>query len=334
MRGTFIAVLLASALVLGSAGCVDRTAKSGTAPPSTCLRDLNTIPEMAAVLRSRKNDSEEFQDRPFEGLELALTINGMVRSRVDPDADADDLCFTENTPENLDLLANALESNAMPPTVSFIRGRWLDERMQQEWLKRGNLIGSLGYDKLRAGETNAEEFINDVLRNDAALAVLWGGSPPARRYFRFPRTKLRRDHREMDTAKAYLKKNNYVVVPATIDLLDHLFSQRYCSALSRGDQSCANLIKANFRSLAIDTTLKARSISANKAGHDVKHILAVRANQFTCDNLSELLTWYKSLGARFITLDEALSDPFYAADEAGDIVGETRKAQRAAGDKR
>lgn len=334
MRGTFIAVLLASALVLGAAGCVDRTAKSGTAPPSTCLTYLNTIPEMAAVLRSRKSDSEEFQGRPFEGLKLALTINGMVMSHVDPDADADDLCFTENTPENLDRLANALESNAMPPTVNFIRGRSLDEHMQKEWLKRGNLIGSLGYDKLRSGEINAEAFINDVLRNDAALAVLWGGNPPARRYFRFPRTKLRRGYREMDGAKSYLKKNNYVLVPATIDLLDDLFSQRYCSALSRGDQSCANLIKANFRSLAIDTTLRARSIAAEMAGHDVKHILAVRANQFTCDNLSALLAWYKSLGARFIELDEALRDPFYAEDEAGSVVAKTRHAQRAAPDKR
>ena len=61
MKGTLIAVLLALALVAGSAGCVDRMAKSGTAPPSTCLRDLNTIPEMAAVLKSRKNGSEEVQ---------------------------------------------------------------------------------------------------------------------------------------------------------------------------------------------------------------------------------------------------------------------------------
>lgn len=334
MKGTLIAVLLASALVLGSAGCIDRTAKSGTAPPSTCLRDLNTIPEMAAVLESRKNDSEEVQSRPFEGLELALTINGMVRSQIDPDADADDVCFTENTPENLDRLAIALETNALPPTVSFIRGRWLDEPMQKEWLRRGNLIGSLGYDKLRGGPPSAEKFIDDVLRNDEALSVVWGGSPPARRYFRFPRTTLRQDRREMDTAKTYLKKNNYVVVPATIDLLDHLFSQRYCSALSRGDQSCANLIKANFRSLALDATLKARRIAADKSGRDVKHILTVRANQFTCDNLSELLRWYKALGARFISLDEALSDSFYATDDAGKIVGETRRALREAGAER
>lgn len=335
MRGSFIiAVSLSLALGLGAAGCGDRAAKSGTAPPSTCLRDLTTIPEMAGVLRSRKNDAEEFQGRPFEGMELALTINGMVRSQVDPDADADDMCFTENTPENLDRLVTALESNDMPPTVSFIGGRWLDERMQKEWLRRGNLIGSLGYDKLGSERPNAEEFINDVLRNDAALASVWGANPPAKRYFRFPRTKLRRDPQEVERVKEYLKNNKYVLVPTTIDLLDHLFTQRYCSALSRGDQSCANLIKANFRSLAIDMTVKARSIAADKAGHDVKHILAVRANQFTCDNLAELLMWYKSLGARFISLDEALSDPFYAADQAGSIVRETRQALRAAGDKR
>lgn len=334
MKGTLIAVLVALALVPGSMGCVDRTAKSGTAPPSTCLRDLNTIPEMAAVLKARKNHTEEVQGRPFEGLELALTINGMVRSQIDPEGDADDLCFTENTPENLERLANALESNALPPTVSFIRGRWLDERMQKEWLKRGNLIGSFGYNKLRGGPTSAQEFIDDVVRNDAALAVMWEGTPPARKYFRFPRTTLRRDRIEMDTAKAYLKKNNYVLVPATIDLLDHLFSQRYCSALSRGDQSCVNLIKANFRSLALDATIKARGIAANKAGRDIKHILTVRANQFTCDNLSELLRWYKALGARFITLDDALSDAFYVADDTGKIVGETRRALRESGEER
>ncbi|HWN97840.1 MAG TPA: polysaccharide deacetylase family protein [Blastocatellia bacterium] len=334
MRATLIAGLLASTLAMVSGGCIDRTAKSGTNAPSNCLKDLNTIPELAAVLKSRKHDSEEPQGRPFEGLELALTINGMVISHADPDADADDLCFTENTPENLDRLANALESNGVPPTVSFIQGRWLDVRMQKEWLRRGNLVGSFGYDKPRERKTDAEEFIRDVARNDAALGTVWGGNPPTRKYFRFPRTKLRRDPRGLDAVKTYLKKNQYVIVPATIDLLDTLFSQLYCSALSRGDQSCANLIKANFRSLALDTTLKARSIANNLAGHNVKQILVVAANQFTCDNLSELVAWYKSLGARFITLDEALSDPFYASSDAEWVIEQTRSAQLTAAEKR
>ncbi|MEK6303271.1 MAG: polysaccharide deacetylase family protein [Acidobacteriota bacterium] len=334
MRGTFIAVLLASALVIGPAGCTNRTAKSGTAPPSTCLKDLNAIPEMAAVLKSRKHDSDESHERPFEGLELALTINGMVRSHVDPEADADDLCFAENSPENLDRLAKALETSGIPPTVCFIRGRWFDEPMEKEWLKRGNLIGSLGYDRLRPGSSSAEQWIEDISRNDAVLAVLWGGGRPARKYFRFPGTKVRRRNLDIGTVNAYLKKNRYVLVPATIELLDGSFSQLYCGAQSRGDQSCANLIKANFRSLALDTTIKARSIAKNLSGHDVKHILAVGANQFTSDNLADLLAWYKSLGARFIPLDEALLDPFYSSDDAASVAGETRSAQLAAAEKR
>jgi len=334
MRGTFIAALLTSALVMGPAGCTNRTAKSGTAPASTCLKDLNAIPEMAAVLKSRKHDSDESQERPFEGMEFALTINGMVRSEVDPEADADDLCFAENTPENLDRLAKALETNSMPPTVSFIRGRWFDERLAKEWLKRGNLIGSLGYDRLRPRRSSAEEWIENIGRNDAVLAALWGGTRPARKYFRFPGPTLRRGDLEVGTVKAYLKKTHYVVVPATIELLDGSFSQLYCGALGRGDQSCANLIKVNFRSLALDTTLKARSIAKNLTGRDVKHILAVGANQFTSDNLADLLRWYKSLGARFIPLDEALLDPFYASDDAASVARETRSAQLAAAEKK
>jgi len=334
MRGTSIAVLIISALVIAPAGCVNRTARSGTAPPSTCLKDLNAIPGMSAVLKSRKHDSQESQGRPFEGMEIALTINGMVMSDIDPEADADDQCFTENTPENLDRLAKALETNAMPPTMSFISGKWFDERMEKEWLKRGNLIGSLGYDRLRRRKSTAEQFIQDIARNDAVLAGLWGGSSPTRKYFRFPGTRPWRKNRNIDTVNAYLKKNRYTLVPATIDLLDASFSQLYCSALSRSDQSCSNLIRANFRTLALDTTLRARSIAKDQAGHDVKHILAVGANQFTCDNLSELLAWYKSLGARFIPLDEALLDPFYASANAAAVMQEARSAQLAAAEKR
>jgi hypothetical protein len=334
MKPRFIAVLLASGLVVATPGCTSRTAKSGTAPASTCLKDLNAIPEMAAVLKSRKHESEESHERPFEGMEIALTINGMLISHADPDADADDLCFAENSLENLDRLAKAIETNAIPPTVSFIRGRLFDERMGKEWLRRGNLIGSLGYDRVRPRRSSVEQWIEGISRNDAVLGPLWRDGGPAKKYYRFPGKKLRRKELDIGAVNEYLKKNRYVVAPATIDLSDGSFSQLYCGALSRGDQSCANLIKANFRSLALDTTLKARAIAKTLSGHEVKHILAVGANQFTCDTLADLLAWFKSLGARFIPLDEALLDPFYSSDIAASVARQTRSAQFAAAEKR
>jgi hypothetical protein len=47
-----------------------------------------------------------------------------------------------------------------------------------------------------------------------------------------------------------------------------------------------------------------------------------------------MLVWFKGLGARFISLDEALSDPFYAEGNAHGVVGETKSAQFAAAEKK
>ena len=67
------------------------------------------------------------------------------------------------------------------------------------------------------------------------------------------------------------------------------------------------------------------------AGRDVKQILMIQANQLTSDLLDELLRWYKAMGVRFISIDEALGDVFYATEDvtntASQIIWETRRAQ-------
>ena len=99
-----------------------------------------------------------------------------------------------------------------------------------------------------------------------------------------------------------------------------------------------NLVKAKFKSLLLDTTLRARAAAKSRAGYDVKHILMIGANQFTCDNLGELLAYYRSLGAHFISLDEALKDPIYSiVDEKGKpaaraIMREVKRRQLAGSD--
>jgi hypothetical protein len=131
--------------------------------------------------------------------------------------------------------------------------------------------------------------------------------------------------------RAFLKQSGYVEVPATIDSRDDSFSQPYCAALARGDNVCANFIAATFKSLLLDRTIKARAAAGKIAGRDVRQILMIQANQLTCDLLDELLRWYKAMGVRFISLDDALRDPFYAVDDvtnkAKQIIRETKRAQ-------
>lgn len=298
---------------------------------SKCQEELNYIPEVAAWFKARSRESEQAQGHPLEGMEIVLTIDRMVRAKIDTEAAANDWCYKESTVENFDKIVAALKQNEMPPTVNFLIGRSLDPEFQEAWLRSGNLLGNMTFSRKKPKKTTVEEFIEDVEMNDQALAPIIAKHEQARKYFRYPGFTLAPDPQKLARISGYLKQKGYSVVPATIDAKDAMFAQSYCAALSRGDSTCANFIKTTFKSILLDKTLKAREAARRIAGRDVKHILVMEANQLTCDMLGELLGWYKALGARFISIDEALGDQFYTAESASvlanQIISETERAQ-------
>jgi hypothetical protein len=325
---SIITIILLSFLL--SAGCSASKKAQGAKPGMTrCQEELGSIPEVAAASKARSKQPDD--EGALRGMEIALTINWMVRSKADPDQNQDDWCYTENTRENFDKLIGALKENGVPPTVDFLSGDCLDQGLQEEWLRSGNLIGSLTYEGLSVKKRSAQEFIGALARNEQALAPLWSKFERKEKYFRYPALKLGLDDQRPREVRAYLKQNGYIEVPATINTRDERFSQSYCAARARGDNVCANFVAATFKSLLLDETIKSRAAARKIAGRDVKHILVVEANQLSCDLLGELLHLYKAMGVRFIALDQALRDPFYATDDvtnrANQIVWEMRRAQ-------
>jgi peptidoglycan/xylan/chitin deacetylase (PgdA/CDA1 family) len=242
----------------------------------------------------------------------------MVTSEANPETNVDDLCYTQDTRENFDRLVKALADNDMPATVTFIAGRSFDPVLETEWLKSGNLVGNFTFDGRKAKKGNEQELVENIARNDHLLASVWKAFPPKKKYFRHPHPKTMSDAQDRVVIAAYLKQNGYVEASSTIESPDPLFSEMYCDARAKGNTECANLIKANFFSLLLDKTLKARADARDAAGREIKHVLAIRASQLTCDTLAEMLVWFKGLGARFISLEDALSDPFYAGSGARD----------------
>jgi hypothetical protein len=324
-----VTILLAAFL---AAYCKQKKAETVKAPMTKCLEEIGRIPEVAALLKSQARENAD-QPHPLEGLEIALTINGMIRSQSDPDDEIDNWCENENSLANLDKLIGALKDNHLPPTVDFVVGQAVDKVMLERWLQSGNLLGNMTYSRIKAKKSDPQKFIDDVMLNDKTLAPLLEKYSASKKYFRYPRLKLSRDAQSREQIKEFLKANGYVEAMATIEAPDVRFSDIYCAAKARGDEICANLIKQNFKMLLLDTTLKTRAATKNRTGYDVKLILTVGVNQFTCDYLGEVLSWYQNLGARFISLDEALRDPLYSTvDEKGRpvaraILRETRRQQ-------
>jgi peptidoglycan/xylan/chitin deacetylase (PgdA/CDA1 family) len=328
MRYFLLIALTATSLLLSPGCSPSRDALSAKPEISRCQDELHSIPELSAASKKARNKEPDPAEASLAGMEIALTIDRMVRSTVDPDRDQDDWCYTENTRENFEKLANALRDSGIPPTVDFLAGESLDMSLQEDWLRRGHLIGSLTYGGRSLKKRSAQEFLDALSRNEQEFAPLWTRFQRKQKYFRYPSLKLGMNSQRTHEIRSFLKQNGFIEVPATIDARSDYFSQPYCAALARGDKLCANFIAATFKSILLETTQKARSAAQKIAGRDVKHILIVQANQLTSDLLDELLHWYKAMGVRFVSLDEALSDPFYATEDvtttANQIIWETK----------
>jgi len=56
--------------------------------------ELERLPQVGRWLRLRGRQPDQSERRPLEGMQIALTLNRMVRDRIDPGSDEDDLCYT------------------------------------------------------------------------------------------------------------------------------------------------------------------------------------------------------------------------------------------------
>jgi len=310
IQSTAVALMAVSLLGLSCCGPPDNKKSAASQEMANCQEELNGIKDLSALRKARDKQEQE-SGKPFEGLQLALTINSMVTSSID-DGNADDLCYTQDTRENFAKLLKALTDNGMPPTVAFVAGDSFDPVLETQWLKSGNLLGNFTFDRRKSKKGDARDLVDNVAKADQMLAPLWKAFPTARKYLRYPHPKAISNSQDKALISFYLKQNGYVEVGSTIESPDRLFSQMYCGVLAKGNTGCANLIKANFFSLLLHVTSKARAEARDAAGREIKHVFTIHATQLTCDTLSEMLPWLKGLGARFISLDEALSDPFYA----------------------
>src|SRR5215470_4537048 len=104
-------ILLAALLLVCLSDC-RRFDKADPPSPemAQCLARFKSIPEIAHFQKMTGKATEPLarDGMPFEGMQLALTLNGTIAGHMDPQANVDDVCYAENTPENFHKLLEAL----------------------------------------------------------------------------------------------------------------------------------------------------------------------------------------------------------------------------------
>jgi hypothetical protein len=120
-----------------------------------------------------------------------------------------------------------------------------------------------------------------------------------------------RDPAVREAFEEFLNARGYRIAPVTIDNNDYIFNDAYEYASGRRATDAAKRIADSFVSYMDDKFVFFERNSDELFGRQIAQILLLHANRLNADTFGDVAARLERRGYRFISLDEALTDPAY-----------------------
>jgi peptidoglycan/xylan/chitin deacetylase (PgdA/CDA1 family) len=209
------------------------------------------------------------------------------------------------------------------PVVGFVNESLLyvageiDARVAvlKAWADAGVELGNHTFSHLGFKDASLADYEDDFIRGDALTRMLMKQKGQTVRYFRHPYLQMGKTAELEKSFESFIAARGYRIAPVTIDTMDWMFLAAYATAQTRGDTEMIKRVSTEYLNYAGLKFDYCERVTTALFGHPVKHILLLHANELNADNFDELVKLIKSKGYRFITLEQALSDPVYQYPE-------------------
>jgi len=173
------------------------------------------------------------------------------------------------------------------------------------WRSAGLRLGNHTFGHVRLDAVGADAFLADTVANEAPLAA----AAPAGsdwHWLRYPFLNEGSDPAVRDTVRRGLRGRGYRIAGVSMSFNDFAWQAAYAACLAGGDRPGAARLKRAFLADARTAALAARSAR-------VPQILLLHAGAMDADVMPALLGLYRRLGFRFVSLERASADPYWAA---------------------
>ncbi|MCH2228711.1 MAG: polysaccharide deacetylase family protein [Crocinitomicaceae bacterium] len=190
------------------------------------------------------------------------------------------------------------------------------KELLESWISKDFVTcGNHTYGHSRYSEASFEDFTKDISKGlllSDSITEIYNKDVS---YFRFPYNDLGKDSLQHMIISSYLKQNNFIVAPFTIESSDWMFNYVYSHYLNSGDSIRAREIGQ----LYITETLKLFEFyDSLSITHYQKHsdqIYLCHDNRINRDYLAQLINELKTRQYTFISLNEAMEDDIYKQDD-------------------
>jgi peptidoglycan/xylan/chitin deacetylase (PgdA/CDA1 family) len=181
----------------------------------------------------------------------------------------------------------------------------------QQWVDAGMILGNHTYSHPDFNTLTIQQFQDEIIKGEVITRRLMQSRQPYQLYLRHPYTHTGDTQAKKEAIEDFLAARGYKVTPHTIDSMDYVFNTCYVRALRNKDQAMARRLREAYLNFTIAATEFAERFSPEIFGREIPQTLLMHANDINADCLDEMLRRLAARGYRFVTLDEAMSDPAY-----------------------
>lgn len=211
----------------------------------------------------------------------------------------------------------ALTNARVPPIWGFVNGVGLSadstaDKVLPTWRAAGFPLGNHTFTHIDLNAAPEAAFETDVLKNEPILRAQMGGQDW--RWLRFPYLSEGDTPEKRAAARAFLQTHGYRIAAVTMDFADFAFDPPYARCLAKGDRPAVARLEQAYLDAAASAADYARLLSTGALGREIPYILLMHIGHIDAQMLPRLLAQYRAEGFTFVTLEEAMRDPFYAAD--------------------
>ncbi len=246
---------------------------------------------------------------------IAITIDDLPAVTLDKS--------NANYQDITDKLLSTLEKTQVP-AIGFVnenklyRNNRLDPvrlDLLRDWLASGMELGNHGFAHKDYHRVSFREFAEDIKKGEKYTNVVLKEQGQQLKYFRHPFLHTGNSSDKQLQLTKFLKDNNYVVAPVTIDNAEYIFARAYELALQSADQELMEKIGNAYIPYMEQKTAYFESQSRMLFNREISQTLLIHANALNGDYLDELLQMYQRRGYQFVSLEEALKDPAYKSPD-------------------
>lgn len=279
---------------------------------------------------------------------ITLSVSGLLFAPCSSAAEKvaitfDDLPLNGKLPPGMtqvsvvkDVLA-VLKKRRVPTVYGFINASKLEgnadgAKALRLWVSAGQRVGNHSYSHMDLHKNTAENFLQDVWRNEPVLELLDKSS--AWRWFRYPYLHEGDVLEKRREIRNQLSARGYRIAQVTLDYEDYLWNNAYARCRSKGDAESIAWLHSTYLAVASEYIDADRQMAKLVFGRDIDHVLLLHLGAFSSAILPDLLDLLKQKGFKLTTLEAVQNDPAYdsnpdAASKFGGTLLEQWMEERA-----